>query len=413
MSGSAAQPIPSQRRKSAFSPSEVIDLTDEPPVPPGTCSYSRCACTRLISPISASSRADRKASVSATSPSREVIEILDSDEEPPPPPPPVSETANKASKPEPKRNSGKAVIPRRNKEHLKTEPPKPVSHPSEIIVLDSSDDDEPPPGISVPQGNEASARRKGPFPEQRKAPLPVPSSPFMECKPSPPASPPLWSQAQPLDDRMPLSPPLPPKHPVSPVANPPPLEDVEMVQEPLVAIDAREASALVDFEMGVEEMALRSSPGAMPEPELTIAPVMESPVDVPDSLDKERDSEHASTSQPEAGHLAGTSLSAETVLRDGSSTHGNASPHQVKMDSLSQSSQLADSAQPPPTLFTASSSTVVASLRAETASPVTRVLDPELQGLAITESIPESPDPTKVVSGFSSPSNTIVSTRSK
>ena len=374
------------------------------------CIYSPHYCCSVVS------RDDRRASTPAMPAPHEVIEILDSDEELPSPAPPQLEI-----KPEPK--SGKELPRRKIRPGLsKPGPAKPSFRVDAdgALVLDSSDDDDPPARTSTAKENPISVQEKEPSPERRQEPSAAPTSPLLECKPSPPTSPVLWSRAHPPDHRMLSGSPSSLERHAPPVATPPPLEDVDMSEDAAVAFDAGEILAPADFEMeeGESELTsaevLRSSPKAMQEPVPRILPTVDSPDNVSASVEENlpggrnieiEDGGHTLVFKP-SEHLAG----AEAPLRDVSSIPSSASAHEVGMDSISEMRRPPEAAQPSPALSTASSSTAVASLRAETASPVSGVLDPGLQGLVITEGSNESPELARSVSGTSSPSSTAVST---
>ncbi|KAM5531649.1 hypothetical protein V8D89_014701 [Ganoderma adspersum] len=154
----------------------------------GRASFSSAAASgshrQEPSEVPVTSRGNRRASTPAIPPPHEVIEILDSDEELPPPPPQLE------IKPEPK--SGKELPRRKFKPGLsKPGPAKPGyrEDPDGAIVLDSSDDDDPPARTSTAKENSTSVQEKELSPEQRQVPSAAPSSPLLECKPSPPTSP--------------------------------------------------------------------------------------------------------------------------------------------------------------------------------------------------------------------------------
>ena len=361
-------------------------------------------------------QASRRASAPAVPPT-EVIELSDSDEEEAQQPPPsLSGNTPKVEQPEPihqrtlpRRKGAPPVAPQ-------TDPPAasraapPASAPTQTykevnnyIVIDSSDEDEPPRTGQLSPKKPPSTQRQHSS-AQRNVPDPSSSSinPIQEQLPN--------TQVQ-------LHSAPPPEERGSSTAAPPPLDDVDMIDSPLVMTEEIEPPGTADFEMVDAESEAMQEPG--PErgtkPQFPLSSESITLAGSQSISHEGQSQENPTTSnQPTGTSKAPQPLELrmeECTTPDSSSTPSSTPLLGSSMRSPPEPSGPSCKGHPraPTSPVQTPPLAHMASLRAETASPVSAVLDPGLQSLVISGSSPETSGP---LENARSPSNGSTATRS-
>ncbi|TBU47307.1 hypothetical protein BD309DRAFT_511651 [Dichomitus squalens] len=359
-SGSATQrPLSTQRRKSAISQYDVIDISDE---------VDEQAAPR------AARQTSRRASAPAAPPD-EIIEILDSDEEAQM----LSSRSRNTSRDEKPESSQQSTLPRR-----RAPAPARYKEVDGCIILESSDDDEPPTSSQVPLKKPSSTARR--------------TSPVQRNASEPSSRPMAHTQEQPSDVQIPVP---PPEQRPSLVATPPPLDDMEMVDSPPAMFEVPEPSAAVDFEMadGASQAAgseVRPERGS--ESQVALAPEDITPA-TPSSPSHEEQPEaedlvesNQPLTEPSEAPISMELVTEEGTTPDGTPTLCSTSPSEAGMQPVPELSDPSgsDLAQDPNSLASTPPLPHIAGLRADTASPVSTVLDPGLQNLVISGTPPGS-----------------------